>query len=126
MMNLQKQRGASFVFWVFFIALIGFIGAVGIKLAPVYLKGKSAHTIIENLANEMQGKNPNKKQLWETIEKRLDINSISNVGREAMVFERHKDTIEFGLNYEVRVPLVANLDAIVMFDHRQTITSKKR
>ena len=126
MKSLRKQRGASFVFWVFFLALLGFIGTIGLKLVPVYLRGMSAEKVIEDLAHDMDGKGPNKKQLWETIDKRLYINNISDVTKEDMVFKREKDQIEFGVDYEVRVPLIANLDAVVMFDIRQTITSKKR
>lgn len=126
MQSLQQQRGATFVFWVFFLALISFIGTLGIKLAPVYMRGFSAEKVIEDLALDMAGKNPNKKQLWETIDKRLYINNISDVTKENMVFNKNRDTIEFGIDYEVRVPLIANMDAVVMFDHRQTITSKKR
>lgn len=124
MMNFKKQRGASFVFWVLLLALIGFIIMIGIRLFPVYYKGFATEKIIEDLAFEMEGKNPNRKQLWDAIERRLDINSISGVKKENLVYEKQKKSLEFGVDYEVRVPLVANMDAVVMFDHRQTINSK--
>lgn len=124
MMNFKKQRGATFVFWVLFLALIGFIITIGIKLFPVFYKGFATEKIIEDLAFEMKGKNPNRKQLWDAIERRLDINSISGVKKENLVYKKQKKSLEFGVDYEVRVPLIANIDAVVMFDHRQTINSK--
>ncbi len=124
MMNFKKQRGASFVFWVLFIALIGFIITLGIKLFPVYYNGFATEKIIEDLAIEMQGKNPNKKQLWDLIQRRLDVNSIESIKKENFVYEKQKKSLEFGVDYEVRLPLVANMDAVVMFNHRQIINIK--
>ncbi len=125
MMNLKKQRGASFVFWVLFLALMGFLITVGIKLFPVYYKGFASQKIIEDLALEMEGKSPNKKQMWDLIDKRLYINGISGITKENLVYNKVKKSLEFGVDYEIRVPLIANLDAVVMFDQRQTINIKK-
>jgi hypothetical protein len=125
MISVHKQRGATFIFWVFFFALIGFLMMLGIKLFPVYYKGFATDKIIEDLALEMNGKKPNKKQLWESIDKRLNINSIYGVEKEHFVYSKNKDGIEFGLYYEVRVPVVLNLDAVAKFDQRQTISVKK-
>ncbi len=125
MITMYKQRGATFVFWVFFLALIGFLFMLGIKLFPVYYKGFTTEKIIEEIAIEMQDKNPNKKQLWESIDKRININSVYGVNKDNFIYKRNKDSIEFGLDYEVRVPVVANLDAIANFDQRQKIDIKK-
>ena len=125
MITMYKQRGATFVFWVFFLALIGFLFMLGIKLFPVYYKGFTTEKIIEDIAIEMQGKKPSKKQLWQSIDKRININSVYGVNKEHFVFKRNKDSIEFGLDYEVRIPVIANLDAIANFDQRQTISTKK-
>jgi hypothetical protein len=120
-----KQHGATFVFWVFFLALIGFLLMLGIKLFPVYYKGFTTQKIIEDIALEMTGKSPNKKQLWESIDKRLNINSVYGVSKEHYVYEKDKDSVSFGLDYEVRVPVIANLDAVAKFDQRQSISTKK-
>lgn len=125
MITMHKQRGATFVFWVFFLALIGFLLMLGIKLFPVYYKGITTQKIVKEIAIEMQGKKPNKKQLWQSIDKRININSVYGINKDHFVFERNKDSIDFGLDYEVRVPVIANLDAIAKFDQRQTIMTKK-
>ena len=125
MIAKQRQRGASFVFWVFFLALIGFLMMLGIKLFPVYYKGFTTKDIVESIAFEMSNKKPNKKQLWQSIDKRLNINSVYGVKKEHFVYSKSKDEIEFGLDYEVRVPVIGNLDAVARFNQRQTIATKK-
>lgn len=123
-MNLKKQQGASFVFWVFFLALIGFLIMLGIKLFPIYYRGFATEKIVADVATAMEGKKPTKSQLWGAIERRIDINSIYGVNKEAFVYEKQKKgVISFGLNYEVRIPVILNLDAVVSFDQRQTIPS---
>ena len=126
-MNLKKQQGASFVFWVFFLALIGFLIMMGIKLFPIYYKGFATEKIVEDVAAEMQGKKPTKSQLWGAIERRININSIYGVEKDAFVYEKQKKgAVTFGLDYEIRIPVILNLDAVVSFDQRQTITSGKK
>ena len=122
---MYKQRGATFIFWVFFLALIGFLIMLGLKLFPVYYKGLTTEKIVEDIAIEMQNKKPNKKQLWQSISKRLNINGVYGVNKDHFVYKRNKDSIDFGLNYEVRVPVIANLDAIATFDQIQTVNTKK-
>jgi len=124
MMNFKKQRGASFVFWVLMAALFGFLLMMGVKLFPVYYRGLSVKQIVEEVSAELNRKNPNKKQLWDKFSKRLDVNGIRTVKREHMVFERDKKKLSIGLDYEERIPLAGNLDAVVMFDYRQTIDQK--
>ncbi len=125
MITRYKQRGATFVFWVFFLALIGFLMMLGIKLFPVYYKGFTTKKIVEDISIEMQNKKPNKKQIWQSIAKRLNINGVYGVNKDHFVYSKNKNDIEFGLDYEVRVPVIANLDAVAKFDQRQTINTKK-
>ncbi len=125
MITMYKQRGATFVFWVFFLALMGFLLMLGVKLFPVYYKGLTTQKIVEEIAIDMKGKKPNKKQLWESIAKRININGIYGVDKNHFVYEKNKNSVEFGLDYEVRVPVIANLDAIAKFDQRQTIITQK-
>ena len=124
-MNIQKQSGATFIFWMFFVSLIGFLLMIGVKLFPVYYKGFTTEKIVEDIAIQMQGKKPNKKQLWQSISKRININSVYGVEKGHFVYEKNKDSIDFGLDYEVRVPVIGNLDVIAKFDQRQTINTKK-
>jgi len=124
MLNREKQRGLSFLGWIIIIAVVGFFLMVGVKLFPVYYKGLTTKAIVEDTAAEMEGKGPNKNQLWNKIQKRLDIDSIYDVKKEHFVFEKVKDSINFGVDYEVRIPLIANIDVVAKFDQRQTINGK--
>lgn len=124
MLNMKKQHGVSFLGVIVIIAIVGFFLMVGVKLFPVYYKGLTTKSIVEDVATEMNGKQPNKKQLWNKIQKRFSIDSIKGIGKEDFVFEQAKNSIEFGLDYEVRVPLIANIDVVVKFDQQEVINTK--
>jgi len=126
MVTMYKQRGATLIFWLFFVSLIGFMLMIGVKLFPVYYKGFTTQKIVEDIALEMQNKKPNKKQIWEAISKRININGINDVKKEHFVYSKErKGALEVGLDYELRVPIIANLDAVAKFDQRQTINTNK-
>ncbi len=125
MMNFKNQCGASFVFWVLVVALFGFLLMAGVKLFPIYYRGLSVKTFVEDIAAELDGKNPSRKQVWQKIAKRLDVNGIRNIKRDDMVFEKDKKKTYIGLDYEERIPLAGNIDVVVMFNYRQTIDQKK-
>lgn len=124
MMNLKKQRGASFVFWVIIAALFGFLLMMGVKLFPVYYRGLSVKQLVVDVSSELNQKNPNRAQVWDKLYKRLDVNGIANVKKEHMVFVKEKNQIVIGLSYEECIPLVGNIDALVTFDYRQALASK--
>ena len=56
MMNLKKQRGASFVFWVIIAALFGFLLMMGVKLFPVYYRGLSVKQLVVDVSSELNQK----------------------------------------------------------------------
>ncbi len=124
MLNLKKQRGASFLGWIVIIAIVGFFLMAGVKLFPVYYNGLTTKSIVEDIAVQMDGKEPNKKQLWSAIQKRLTIDSVKGVSKENFVFEKGKNSIDFGVDYEIRVPFIANIDIVAIFDQRETINTK--
>jgi len=125
MEKIKKQNGATLIFWLFFVSLIGFLLMVGVKLFPVYYKGFTTKKIVEEVALDMQKKKPNKKQIWQAVSKRLNINGINGVEKEHFVYAKSgKNELEVGLDYEVRVPIIGNLDAVANFDQRQIVNTK--
>jgi len=119
-----QQRGASFLFWVIFIAIFSFFLVLGVKLFPVYYKGITTNDVLGSVAVEMTGKKPNKKQIWDSVSKRLNINSVMDIKKEHFFYAKNKKDIEFGLDYETRVPVIGNLDVVAKFNQRQTINIK--
>lgn len=123
MKSMQRQNGASFLLWLVLIAFIGFGLVAGFKLFPIYLNGYAVEKILTEVAQEAEGKGYTKKAVWSSISKRLDVNSISDVTWDNLSFKRESGKTTIGIDYEVRRHLFANIDAVIVFDFSQTITS---
>jgi hypothetical protein len=118
---MQRQRGASFLLWLVLIGILGFGMVVGFKLFPVYLNGYAVEKILNEVAQDSRGKGyNNKKIIWQSISKRLDVNSISDVTYDNLTFKRESGNSTVDIDYEVRKHLFANIDAVIVFKFSET------
>jgi len=114
---LKKQAGLSASGWMFLIVIIGGIVSLGAKLAPYYFDHTTVSTILEGMTNEPGLIEKRIPELDALIIKRLKLNNIRDFDLgNRMVMNRGSDRIIIDLNYEVRIPLVANLELLASFE----------
>lgn len=121
----RYQRGLSFYGWLTVMGLIVFFGLLTIKLAPVYLDNYKVNQAILKL-----GKDPESGELTEgairtSIAKQFDIEMINDVKPEDITITEEEGIITVEVQYEVRVPLFYNVDAVVSFHDTSEIKQKK-
>ena len=129
MKSINRQAGISFIVMLVLVGLFGYAIYIGIKLAPVYMEYFSIKSSIDGLAEEMKARKINKKQALDLLDRRLDTNYVSlrqlKPSRDGCVvskkdvfhFKRTKKDTEVGIHYEKRIPLVANVDALLNFEY---------
>jgi hypothetical protein len=125
MRSLEKQRGASFIFWLVVLAAVGFAITIGLRLVPVYLHAYTVESIWKDAAIESRGTDRNPEQIWSVISKRLDINDIDDVKGENFSYKNDKGVVTIAIRYEDRTRLIGNLDAVAKFEHVETLTEAK-
>ena len=120
----RKQSGLSLVGFLVVLAVVGFAAYVGMKLFPMYQEYYSVSTAMKGLANEpgVADMDPNKVQ--DLFFRRLYINYSENVKPQNVKFERTEGGWKMRVNYEVRRPLVGNLDVVGKFDRTQELTRR--
>ena len=133
MKSINRQSGMSFVFMLILIGLFGYAIYIGIKLAPVYMEYLNIKASVDGLAGEMKNRKLNKAQALDLLDRRLSTNYVSvgdlkpsrdgcAVGKKDVFhFKKVKKEIELGVSYEKRIPMVANVDALVNFDYITTV-----
>ncbi|EAT10735.1 DUF4845 domain-containing protein [Bermanella marisrubri] len=116
-MTLKKQYGASAI-TMLVILVLAFSGFVTLlKVVPVYTDDMAVETIFTNIQEELSDKDrPSRSALFDKIQKRMDINGVSNL-MEYVEVGGKGSTIIIEMNYERRVPLVANLELVATFNH---------
>ena len=133
-MNSSKhQSGMSLIVLLVIIGLFGYAVYVGIKLVPEYLEFHSIRTAVNSLGDEMRTRSISKNQYLDLLERRLNVNYVdmfklepSRDGcdkskKEVFTYKRGKKDILLGVNYEKRIPMLANVDFLLSFGHERSV-----
>ena len=120
----RKQSGLSLVGFLVVLAVVGFAAYVGMKLFPMYQEYYSVRSAMKGLANEPGVADMDPAKIQDLFFRRLYINYSENVKPQNVKFERTEGGWKMRVNYEVRRPLVGNLDVVGKFDKTQDLTRR--
>nr|WP_066097389.1 DUF4845 domain-containing protein [Xanthomonas massiliensis] len=118
----RKQQGMTLVSFVVVLAVVGFALYIGMKLFPMYQEYYAVRTAMKGLANEPGSADMDPSKLQDLFFRRLYINYSENVKPEDVKFDHVDGGYAMHVSYEVRRPLVANLDVVGKFDATQNLT----
>ena len=117
MYSIKKQRGMTFWGWLVVLSIVGVAALVGIKLFPKYYDFLSVKSIVNQIAEEDYVTPPKKTQVWSSMNKYLDVNYITYIKKEHLKVKKEKDGTHITIDYEVREPIMGNVDVILSFKH---------
>jgi Tfp pilus assembly protein PilE len=117
----RNQSGMTLISFVIVAAVVGFFLFIAMKLFPMYQEFFAVKSAMKSLASEagIAGEQP--AQIKEKFFKRLYISYSNNVKPEHVKIENKgsgQGQVMY-VNYEVRVPLVYNIDAVGKFSAEQ-------
>ena len=118
MVKPRKQLGMSLV-GMLLIALVVVAGALAImRVTPMYLDNMAVKGALKGLASDPSASQvTSSERLRSMLQRRLDVSSISSIKSRDVKIKRIDGGREVRATYEVRVPLVGNLDVIGHFDN---------
>lgn len=112
-----RQRGMTTIGLILVLATVGFFATLVIKLTPVYLESFQIGSIFKTLEREVPMDTASNQEVRDSLAKRFDINSITDVNPRQVKIRREGGKITaLALKYETRVPMFANVDALVHFN----------
>ena len=129
----KNQNGMSLIVLLVIIGLFGYGVYVGIKLVPEYLEFHTIRTAVNSVGDEMKTRSISKSQYIDLLERRLNVNYVdmfelkpSRDGcdkskKEVFTYKRGKKDILLGVNYEKRIPMLANVDFLLSFGHERSV-----
>ncbi len=121
MNNRKRQGGITLLSFLIVLAVVGFAAFIGMKLFPMYQEYYSVRSSMKGLADEAGVADMNPDRIQEMFFRRLYINYSANVKPANVKFERTDGGWNMRVNYEVRRPLVGNLDVVGKFDTTQRL-----
>lgn len=118
---LRQQRGLTLISGVLILVVIGFVGYVAMQLIPVYLEYFNVVSSLKTLREEPNLHRKSEPEVRELLKRRFfvnDVNRVKATNTKNVKIKRTNTQTAVTIDYEVRVPIIGNLDAIATF-HRE-------
>lgn len=121
-MMRRDQKGMTLLSFIIVMAVVGFFLYIVMKLFPMYNEYFSVKTALKGLASEAEVANKDPAQIKDMLFRRLYVSYSTNVKPEHVRVENDGNGVTVHVNYEVREPLVGNLDVIGKFSASQNLS----
>ncbi len=113
----KNMRGFSIINLLIVAIVIVFAITISVNLVPPYLHDYAIQDAMDDLAADPDLTQMSKAKMHDLFVRKLQVNYISNVSPDALVISKKGDNTYLSLKYEVRTHLIANIDAVLMFEH---------
>lgn len=117
MKSLKRQRGLGMLQWALVIAIAGFFLLFAFKVVPLYAENRYVESALRALVSggekieEMSDQEINKK-----LNNFYMINNVRSEGPTKNIkIEREAEKAVVTVDYETRVPLMYNIDLVLVF-----------
>jgi hypothetical protein len=111
-----RQRGVTFIGWLFLLVPIAMVGYTGIRVIPIYLNYMRVARALDQTATEAKSDDVNLKQLRTSISRRFEIDSVEYPDINDVSIRREGQTWTLEAKFEDSAPLFGNLSILVSFD----------
>ena len=108
----QRQTGITTLGIIFLVMFVGVFAFAAIRLTPVYLNYMKIVGVIDGVVAEFEGQNANSAALRRSINRRFDVESVSQID--------YRDVKVSGV-YDHKTPFISNVSFMVHFDKTETV-----
>lgn len=116
----SRQRGVTVLGFLILAVLFGVIGLAAIKVTPMYIKNMRLSRVLQDTQEELNGKGPNPTSIRQEIAKRFSIEDI-NLPSDNIKITQSKSGYTVRIQYENRVPYIADVWLLIVFDKQVEI-----
>jgi hypothetical protein len=115
-MKIKKQSGMTLIGFIIVLSIVLFMSFIGMKIAPIYLEYYSVVSAMNGVAKERGSANYSPYDIRVKVLNRLYLSySAENVKEQHIKLVR-KNGVYLRIAYEVRKPVIGNLDVMATFD----------
>lgn len=115
MLGKNRQTGMTMIGWILSFGLLAFLVLLALRLVPNYLEFYTISSALESLQNEPNITQKSTAEVRSLITRRFDINDVEHVTARDVQVRKADGRLLVSLEYEVRVPILANVDAVTYF-----------
>jgi len=114
-MSMHTQKGMSIIGFLMVLAMTIFVTFIGMRIAPLYIEYYSVVNAMDGVARERGSAGLPLFSLRVKVLNRLYVSYSENV-REKDVTKVRRNGVFLRVAYEVRKPIIGNLDVVAKFD----------
>ena len=114
-MNIRRARGLSLIGFILVLGLVIFFAYIGMRIVPIYMEYWSVVSALNGLQNEPGSGSMSPFDVKVKVLNRLYV-SYSGTIKEEHIRVTRRDGLTVRVKYEVRRPLLGNLDVVASFD----------
>lgn len=119
------QKGITFLSFIIVLAVIGFFLFIGMRLFPVYVTYYGAVKDIKALSQEPGASTRTIEDIRNELERRFNISYVEGLDlNKDIKLVNSPNGKQLQLKYEMRRPLIYNLDYVAMFDQTFPLSGK--
>ena len=122
----RTQGGMTLIGFVIVLGVIGFFAYIAMRLVPMYSEYYAVKQALKGLQAEPGIANRDPAKIQDLFFRRLYISYAENVKPANVEIERIESGWEMHVVYEVRKPLIGNLDVVGKFDVTERLTNQSR
>jgi hypothetical protein len=110
-----RQRGMTFIGWLFLLTPLAVVAYAGVRLAPVYLNYMKVVRALNLVASDANA-NSNPQSIRTTIDKHFEIDMVDYPTSKDIKVTRNGTGWDVEASYDDEAPLFANISLHVAFD----------
>jgi len=115
-MNIKKQNGLTLISFVIVLGFVIFISFIGMKIAPIYMEYYGVVSAMDGVAKERGSANLSPYDIRVRVLNRLYVSYSADNVKEQNIKLVRRNGVHLRIAYEVRKPVIGNLDVIATFD----------
>lgn len=122
MSTMKNQRGMTMWSLLFVLGVIALIVFLILKLLPVYLADMKVRSALDGLSRQSDVGSMSKTEIGAALGKRFEIDNVDHVNltKDMTITARGRNRA-IRIKYEAVVPMVANISALLEFDHQREV-----
>ena len=122
-MNVRsRQEGMTLLGWIIVLAVIGVFVLTALRLIPIYLNNVKLVSVIDGVKSDLDGQQPNKSLISNTIAKRYNVEGITFPEFDQIIVKKSGQGYTVSADYEQRAPFFGNIEFVVSFSKSVEVT----
>jgi hypothetical protein len=110
---MRKQRGISFIAFIFLAFFVAAAAILGFKVTPVYIEYYTIKKILLSTAKDAADASP--VEIRKLFDKRLSADYVDSVDGKDLEITKEEGHIVLSVGYTKKLPLVANVSLLFDF-----------